>query len=169
MKTMRNSRWLAFPIVVVAVAACGGSDSQTQKQRAEGAAVAVTSGDRTGSATVVIGDQTFEFEPECWAGTLGLIGPGQRADGTPAYLSATFDPEDPEGADIDVGVGTDQFGGLAVESWIAGYERATSAGVTWEGDRNSVSASAPFRDRRNEVYVDGKLVEVQGTLKATCP
>lgn len=153
----------------MAVAACGDSDSQTQNQRAESAAVAVTSVDDVSSATVVIGDQTFDFKPQCWAGTLGLIGPGQRADGTPAHLSATFDPEDPQGADIEVNVGTDQLGGLGIETWIAGNTFGHSDGVTWEGDRNSVSASAPFSDRRNKVYVEGKPVEVQGTLKATCP
>ncbi len=168
-----NSKSCLHPVLVslllMSAIACGGSDSQTQEQRGEGAAVPVTSVDRVGSATVVIGDHTFHFEPECTGGTMLLMGPGKRADGTPAYLSAMFDPEDPDGSDIDVWVGTDQMGGPAIENWIAGDTYGNSAGVTWEGDRNSVSASAPFSDRENQVYVDGKQVEVEGTLKATCP
>ncbi len=168
-----NSKSCPHPVLVslllMSAVACGGSDSQTHEQRAEDAAIAVTSPDRAGSATVVIGDHTFHFEPECMAGTMGLRGPGKRADGTPAYLIATFDPEDPDGSDIDVRVGTEQMGGPALEKWSAGDTYGNSAGVIWEGDRNSVSASAPFRDRENHVYVDGKQVEVEGTLKATCP
>ncbi len=122
-----------------------------------------------GSASVRIGDATYEFEVLCMFGTMGVQGSGTRADGTPAYIVATFDPEEPEGSDIDIRVGTDRMGGPATEKWIAGDTYGNSAGVTWEGDARSVSGSAPFRDRDSDVVVDGRFEEFAGEFQVSCP
>jgi len=120
--------------------------------------------DETGSARVTIGEATFEFEVECMSGTMGVQGPGTRSDGTPAYLVATFDPDEPESADVDVRVGTDQLSGPADEKWSAGDTYGNSAGVIWEVDGRSVRASAPFRDREY-----GGPAELPGVVEVTCP
>jgi len=52
----------------------------------------------------------------------------------------SFYPEDPEGADIELRIGTDRVG-PADELWVAG-NYGHSAGVTWDSDGQSVRASA---------------------------
>jgi len=150
--------------------ACGGEPAARSDAAGDVARQTTpATSDRTGNVTVVIGDETFRFELDCGSGTTLLMGPGTRDDGTPAFLAATFFADEPEGADIVVRVGTAEQGGPADGNWSAGDTYGNSAGVTWTGDRRSVQASAPFRDRENDVVVDGSFAETMGTLEAICP
>ncbi len=157
-----------------AVAGCGGNgaDGDGTLEKGAGSTASEAPSEPTGepgSATVSIGGVTYDFDVYCMFGTMGVQGSGTRADGTSAYLVATFDPDEPEGADIDIRVGTDRMGGPATEKWIAGDTYGNSAGVLWEGDGRSVSGSAPFRDRESDVEVDGGFPESPGEFQVSCP
>lgn len=166
---MRIERGM-ITIAAIALWGCGGGGGAGAEDARSGADIAGQEArsskvaDETGSATVTIGETTFEFDVRCMFGTMGVEGPGTRSDGTTAYFVATFDPDEPEGADVDVRVGTDQLGGPADEKWSAGDTYGNSAGVTWESDGRSVRASAPFRDREY-----GESAELQGVVEVTCP
>ena len=163
-----TSRWLSFVALAAACVgwtACGGNGADAEGSGEQDAAPA----GEPGSASVTIGETTYEFDVRCMFGTMGVQGPGASSDGTPAFLVATFDPDEPEGTDIDIRVGTDRMGGTATQKWIAGDTFGNSAGVTWEGDRRSVRGSAPFRDRESDVVVEGRFEEFPGEFQVSCP
>ena len=169
----RNLALIGVAIASIAAAGCGGNGGEGAAEEGPGSGVEAPPpsepAGEPGSDTVRIGEATYEFEIGCMFGTMGVQGSGTRGDGQPAYIVATFDPDEPEGSDIDIRVGTDRMGGPAAERWIAGDTFGNSAGVTWEGDRRSVSGSGPFRDRESDVVVDGRFQELQGEFQVSCP
>jgi len=154
---------IRFPALAIALFGCGAEGGGGAQPRAGERGSNEAAADRTGSARVTLGEATFQFEVECMYGTVWARGAGEREDGTPAHISASFDPEEPEGADVRLRVGTDRVGGPADERWVAG-NYGHSAGVTWEGDSHSVRASAPFRELES-----GDRTEHLGVLEITCP
>jgi hypothetical protein len=155
-----GSTMIRVTSLAIALCACGAEGSDDSATVQDGSKEVAA--DPLGVAKVTLGEATFEFEVECMFGGMLVRGPGEREDGTLAHLVATFNPEEPESADIELRIGTDRIV-PADQIWVAG-DYGHSASVTWESDGPTVRASAPFRDRES-----GDQSEVSGVLEISCP
>jgi hypothetical protein len=196
---VKRALLLLFALLGATLIACGGGDDTDDGDNggnsdAQPSAAATEAGDGDddgdddggndgdsdsddgGSASIIVGDESYTFSVECSFGTGIIRGAGAGADGTPAFLQASMPvnsagapANDPSGVSINVYVGrTELIGSSDYEYWVNETAGAVTE-YTDNGEAAAGTAQFQYRDKNaaKEGLTYGELVD--GRFQATCP